>query len=91
MKLINQFFYTLKFSAYLSVMVWGCIGPKGVGGLVVGNRSINSDYYIEILEKNLKPYVKKIYGDGNHSFIFQQDNASCHASKKTSDYLRQKT
>ena len=83
-------FYTPTFSAYLSVMVWGCIGPNGVGRLVVCDRSINSDYYIEILEKNLKLSVEQIYGDQEHPFIFQQDNAPCHASKKTMDYFKQR-
>ena len=82
-------FYTTTFSAYLSVMVWGCIGPNGVGGPVVCDRSLNCDYYIEILEKILKPNVEKIYGDQDHPFIFQKDSAFCHSSKSNLDYIRQ--
>ena len=54
-------FCTPTFSAYLSVMVRGCIGPNVVGCLVFCDKSINSDHYIEILEKNLKPSVEKIF------------------------------
>ena len=86
-----SYFFTPTFSSYLSVMVCGCIGPNGVARLVVCDRSIDSDYYNEILQKNLKPSVEKIYGDQDYPFIFQQDNAPCHASKKTLDYLNQKT
>ena len=70
-------------------MVWGCIGPNGVGKLVVCERSVNSKYYQEILEKNLKPSVEMIYGDRERTFIFKQDNVPCHVSKDTKNYFEQ--
>ncbi len=34
----------LKVSKSVSVMEWGCIGPNGVGRLVVCNRNVDSTY-----------------------------------------------
>ena len=62
------------------VMVWGCIGigfrhlqviPEGT--------ALNSNNYIRIC---LSPIRKHLQGK-----VFQQDNAPCHASSRTSQYL----
>lgn len=80
-------FFCPKVSNSLSVMVWGCVGPNGVGRLVVCEQCLDSNYYIEILKKNLKASVEMIHGHPSHPFIFQQDNAPCHSSQKTIKYL----
>ena len=33
-------------------MVWGCIGPNGVGNPVLCERSVKSEYYVQILKEN---------------------------------------
>ena len=69
-------------------MVWGCIGPNGVGHLVVCEQSLGSEYYIKILKNNLKASIEIIHRYPSHAFIFHQDNAPCHSSKKTKKYLQ---
>ena len=76
-----------RMKSSLSVMVWGCVGPNGVGRLVVCEQCLDSNYYIEILKKNLKATVGMIHGHPSHPFIFQQDNAPCHSLQKTIKYL----
>ena len=83
----NPMFFCPKVSNSLSVMVWGCVGPNGAGRLVVCEQCLDSNYYIEILKKNLKASVEMIHGHPSHPFIFQQDNAPCHSSQKTIKYL----
>ena len=46
----NPTFFLPKFVNTVFVMVWGCIGPNGVGKLAVCKRSVNSKYYQEILQ-----------------------------------------
>ena len=83
----NPLFFLPKFVNTVSVMVWGCIGPNGLGKLTVCERSVNSKYYQEILQQNLKESVEIIYGVQDHPFIFQQDNAPCHTAIATKNYL----
>ena len=85
----NPQFFLPTFANTVSVMVWGCIGSNGVGKLAICERSVNSRYYQEILENNLKPSVEMIYGERERPFIFQQDNAPCHASKDTKNHFEQ--
>ena len=75
----NPQFFLPTFANMVSVMVWGCIGPNGVGKLAICERSVNSKYYQEILENNLKPSVEMIYGERERPFIFQQDTVMHHA------------
>ena len=84
----NPLCFLPKFVNTVSVMVWGCIGPNGVGKLAVWERSVNSNYYQEIMHQNLKESVEIIYGVQNHTFIFQQDNAPCHTAIATKKYLK---
>jgi len=62
------------------VMVWGCFCNNKIGPLVLIEGTLNSDRYIELLEEHLIPFLNNL-GAANH--IFQDDNAPCHASKKT--------
>jgi transposase len=74
-----------------SIMVWGCIGWKGVGWSSLVSGKMNSDYYIDILEENLFPSVPLILRKSDHrSWYFLQDGATCHTSRKTKAYLKEK-
>ena len=84
----NPEFFVPAFTGGVSVMVWGCIGPIGVGNLVLCEKSVNSEYYIQILKENLPESVRKIYGNENQPFIFQQDNAPCHKAVQTCSFLK---
>ena len=71
----------------LFVMVWRCVGWYGVGRPAVCERSLDSIYYIENLNNNLKQSIEKIIGHQSHPFSFQEDNAPCHSAQKTIKYL----
>ncbi len=70
-----------------SVMVWGCITSKGPGEFQVIDGTMNSDRYIETMKNYMQPSVHRLLGE---DFIFQQDNAPCHTSKKTKQWFESK-
>ena len=83
----NPSFFQPTFKGGVSVMVWGCIGPDGVGNLAFCEGTINAQCYVKVLRENLTESARKIYGNENHPFIFQQDNAPCHTAKVTAKFL----
>lgn len=70
-----------------SVMVWGCIGYKGVGRLAVIEGNMDSITYTRVLSTHLHESVDLL--DLNADFTFQQDNAPCHKSKYTMEFFRE--
>ena len=76
---------TVKFGGG-SVMVWGCFSWWGVGPLVVVDGTLNQDGYVDILNKQLEPYLKQL--DEQHpGMLFQDDNAPCHTAARPTQYL----
>lgn len=72
-----------------SIMVWSSISVHGPGRLQVVSGTMNSEKYTNVLENALKPQIAEWFGD--EEYIFQQDNAPCHVSKRMKDYfLKQK-
>lgn len=49
------------------------------------NGMMNSDKYIDVLERKLLPEMRKLFPDNNG--IFQQDLAPCHTSTKVTKYM----
>ena len=72
-------------SGVINVMMWGCITSKGRGILLPVNGSITSEKYCQVLQDGHLPVTEWYYDDGN--FIFVQDNASCHNSSDTKNWL----
>jgi len=70
----------------IKIRVWGCILKNYKLILHIYNGTINSDKYIEILELNLLPLIKKIQKTRSN-IIFQQDNAPCHTSFKMCEFF----
>ena len=68
------------------IMVWGCFSIKGVGKLHKIQGTINSDHYIKILKYCAVPSMQHLYPGGGDCF-FQQDNATCHTSKKVTQWF----
>ena len=68
-----------------SVMVWGCFSWWGMGPLVVVEGTLNQHGYVELLREHLVPYLKQI-DEKCHGIIFQDDNATCHASGYTTQW-----
>lgn len=62
-----------------SVMVWGCFTKNKLGPLVRLEGRITAAIYIEMLEKNLIPFINNL--ENNDNYIFQEDNAPIHTAK----------
>lgn len=63
-----------------AIMIWGAITTEGPTRLSIVEGAINSDDYIETMSTVMLPRVRELMGE---NFIYQQDNAPCHGSKKT--------
>ena len=72
----------------ISQMIWGCFVGKMLGPIAFINGTVNTTLYIEILNEKLVPFIDAIAIDGVTNTVFQQDNASCHVSKKTTEWLQ---
>jgi len=78
----------------IGVMVWGCFCNNILGPLVLVEGTLNSDKYIELLQEHLLPFLNDLNGEGElipwyffqDNYIFQDDNAPCHASIKTKSW-----
>lgn len=65
-------------------MVWGAISYKGTIDFVRAEGTIDSQYYCTILTQALLPESNRLYPDG---WVFMQDNAPCHTSNYTKQWL----
>ena len=68
-------------------MFWGCVTSKGVGALAPTSETTDTQKYIEIFEKYLRPSVSNFSGD--HAITIQHDNTPCHASRLIRKYLEE--
>ena len=75
------------FKCAISVMIWGCTGPNGVGKSVVCHRTMNAEKYVCLLHDNLFANIESMFGTDDRLFIFQQDNAPPHQAAYTRIYL----
>lgn len=69
-------------------MVWGCMSAAGVGHLTVCDGTLNSAKYCAILETHMLPSARALFRRGQN-WIFQQDNAPCHASRTSRTWLQE--
>ncbi|CAF3296068.1 unnamed protein product, partial [Rotaria sp. Silwood2] len=58
--------------------------------LVFYDGSLNSDKYIDILDKHLPTAFEKCLPHSSHEILLQQDNARPHVSIKTRKYFKKK-
>lgn len=71
-------------SSRTSISVWGIISQRGLGPLVLVQGRMNSNQYCRrILRAEVMPFLQN-----NPDLIFQQDNASIHRSRFTSNFIR---
>ena len=65
------------------VMIWGAIGWNFKSELIIIDKSVNTEYYIDkiILENNFIEDADRCWGAG--CWFFQQDNAPVHRSAET--------
>ena len=69
----------------VAVMFWGCVSSRGIEALIPVLGFIDSVNYIYIFLNYLIPSLTWYFW--NHTAIFQQDNASCHALRIVMEYL----
>jgi hypothetical protein len=69
-----------------SIMVWGSFSYHGKSELYFIEKNLNSVGYCYITETYLLPFANLHYG---YQFVFQQDNASIHSSKFTTDMFKE--
>ncbi|GFT66937.1 hypothetical protein TNCV_1348031 [Trichonephila clavipes] len=70
-------------------MVWGCMSSHGAGRLHIVSGAVKAMDYIEILQNKFLPTARDLFG--NQSWIFQDDNASCHRAKVVQKWLKYHT
>ena len=68
-----------------SVMIWAAFSIHGKSKICLITSKMNAEKYIEMLDVNLIEYLEDVIGD--REFIFMQDNAAIHNSRKTKEYL----
>ena len=71
-----------------SVMVLGVVasdGHKCPPIFVPAGVKVNTEAYLELLESKVLPWLKKTYPQGN--YVFQQDGAPAHTSRRTQKWL----
>ncbi len=71
----------------VGIMVWGAFCDRGTVSLCTIDGRMDSKTYTEVLETALFPAIKHIY---KVEWPFQQDIASVHVPKYTTDYLSSK-
>lgn len=69
-----------------SVMVWAGFGYSGSTPIMFISGRLNSERYIEVLRDQFSPYFDQC---AVPPAVFQQDNASIHASHRTTQWLNE--
>ncbi len=70
-------------------MVWACVNQRGKGKIVWVQEKIDSSKYCEILDSAFFASLTKWECTVREVYL-QQDNASCHVSQQTMQWLRTK-
>ncbi len=60
-----------------SVMVWGCVSAYGMGNLHICEGTIYAERYIQVLEQNMLPSMRRLFQ--GHPCLFQQNEVIHHA------------
>lgn len=76
--------YKTRQSGGGSVMIWGGFSAKGKTQLAFLEGNQNSDRYCNTIRDYLLPFARAVH---ENDYIFQQDNASIHASRLTRETL----
>lgn len=72
-----------------SVMIWGCMSASGVGEVFVCDGRMNSERYISMLDEVFEASVLKLFDGNEAEYLFQQDNAPCHKSRRSMQWFRE--
>lgn len=77
----NEF---LAYKKWIFFKVWAAFCSNRKVALAFVSSKMNSADYIQVLTDNLLPFI---HAQFNEALIFQQDNASIHASRQTRQWL----
>ena len=70
-----------------NLMVWGCITSHGVGKILKISNRMNSKDYCDVLRYGLFETLD-MYNLKPSDTLFMQDNAACHTSAETKNWLK---
>lgn len=70
------------------INVWGCFSGHGLGVLVPIDGNLNASQYVQILDKNLRGVVERLYE--HEEWYLMQDNSPIHNANRTYEYLEKK-
>ena len=82
---LDQKYLKPSFKHPISVMIWGCFSYQGLGEIYIIDGNLNNTKYIEILEGNLLPFLRRQNSTGTN--YFQDDNAPAHRHKKVKEWM----
>jgi hypothetical protein len=68
------------------MMVWGCIGYSGVGDLCWIEGTMDTDTYVDVLNRRVRQ-SRKYLGMDKRKFLFQQDNATIHTALRPRNFF----
>jgi transposase len=77
----------IKYKTPVKVMIWGGISRRGKTTLHFVQGTINAKKYVDILAHHLVGPATRMYPEG---FVLQQDRATPHTAKFTSNWLDEK-
>lgn len=69
-----------------SVHVWGAFCATAKSELVILDANVNGAVYSGILEQNMLPWARRLFGD---NFRFQDDNAPAHRARVVTTFLEE--
>lgn len=69
------------------VMVWSCISASGCGRIHAVEGTMNSEQYVKVIKSKLLPTIQDWTTEEHKEWIFMQDGASCHTSRKAKEFL----
>ena len=70
------------------LMIWGCFSGTGLGEICRVEGTVDQKKYQAILQETMLPSANRLFG--REKFVFQHDNAPCHAARSVADFLHQK-
>ncbi|CAF3533201.1 unnamed protein product [Rotaria socialis] len=70
-----------------SISAWKCIAGGARGPLVIYNGRFNGPAYINTIKEALSMFIHNTFDAGDQNWTYMQDNAPCHTSKYTMNWM----
>lgn len=82
-----EFLQQTRHSGGGMLMIWGCITQFGVGPLVFFNGTVDSQLYLDLLRKTVKPFLTQLNRQGWKEWVFMDDNAPIHRATIVKNWI----